>query len=954
MAAEVQVTELEQVYRAVHTLYNDSNSIPMSDKQAASSWLNDFQRSVKAWEIADQLLHKKMDLYSCYFGAHTLRTKIQGFFHELPLEAHLSLRDSLLQHIAAISSDTDHIIVTQLCLAVAHLILQASTWADPISHLLGTFGSDPSHWWPVVEILTLLPEEVHSRKLHLGENRRHQVNAQLESASPNVLNFLRQCLTVSLGNSAPPGVPTDLLKVSILKCFASWVTSNPDCFCNDRQGEVLRYAVENLRSGKAGQKIHTASTDCICAVIEVVPDIDASSNNNALELQSFQLNLYTSIISFEEAYHYSVAEEDQDKVMNYCRIFTEYGESMIPYMLRSWRDPHYSINIINYILICEGHHDYDVAELTFGFWYRLSEDLYHAHDESLNAVFRSFAQRLVVALYKHCQMEPDHEGPLTSSDEFYEFRRKASELVEDIMFIVNSQQAFQELGQLFIMENSWECKESALFLLYHVARSIDTRDSTVIGPIVEAVLNFTDWRHISLKISAIRFLGGMSAWLAKHPDDVLEKTMNFLVNSLPATECSSTAAAALQNVCQQCADHIAGRYINNLLTIVGQLDTYNVCNDAVVGLLKGVGHVVGTLPRDQLSQIIRQICWAQLHPLNQLCDTDASSPYQKGTKSDPTFWIDRLAALFRNTSVQNSRDGTMVEHPCKPAICEDVWPVISKVLNKYQADSRVMERVCRCVRYAVRCVGRHSHPFLEPLVMQLVALYGAHHHSCFLYLGSILVDEYGEDAQCVEGLLQMLAAFIPPTFAILNEPSGLRNHPDTVDDFFRLCTRFLQRCPIALLKSDILSTLVTYATQATQLDHREANMSVVKFLFDLVHAGRRHNDLACFAERKTLVRNTMMQHGPNLITMLIHGVIFQLPTYTIGDICELLYEIKEMMPKEYASWIENALKQLPENTPAGTQAATLTQLESFHKQATGARSPKELSRSLKDFCRLYR
>jgi len=62
----------------------------------------------------------------------------------------------------------------------------------------------------------------------------------------------------------------------------------------------------------------------------------------------------------------------------------------------------------------------------------------------------------------------------------------------------------------------------------------------------------------------------------------------------------------------------------------------------------------------------------------------------------------------------------MVEHPCKTAICEDVWPVISKVLNKYQADSRVMERVCRCVRYAVRCVGRHSHPFLEPLVMQVM------------------------------------------------------------------------------------------------------------------------------------------------------------------------------------------------------------------------------------------
>ena len=68
-------------------------------------------------------------------------------------------------------------------------------------------------------------------------------------------------------------------------------------------------------------------------------------------------------------------------------------------------------------------------------------------------------------------------------------------------------------------------------------------------------------------------------------------------------------------------------------------------------------------------------------------------------------------------------------------------------------------------------------------------IYNAHQHSCLLYLGSILVDEYGGEEQCVNGLLNMLAMFVPSTFAILNQPDGLRNHPDTVDDFFRLCAR---------------------------------------------------------------------------------------------------------------------------------------------------------------------
>lgn len=39
---------------------------------------------------------------------------------------------------------------------------------------------------------------------------------------------------------------------------------------------------------------------------------------------------------------------------------------------------------------------------------------------------------------------------------------------------------------------------------------------------------------------------------------------------------------------------------------------------------------------------------------------------------------------------------------------------------------------------------------------QMVNVYRAHQHSCFLYLGSILVDEYGMEEGCRQGLLDML------------------------------------------------------------------------------------------------------------------------------------------------------------------------------------------------------
>ena len=68
-----------------------------------------------AWEIADALLQQHHDFESCYFAAQTMRTKIQLSFHELPVEAHERLRDSILSHIDKIPDTTNAVIVRQVC-----------------------------------------------------------------------------------------------------------------------------------------------------------------------------------------------------------------------------------------------------------------------------------------------------------------------------------------------------------------------------------------------------------------------------------------------------------------------------------------------------------------------------------------------------------------------------------------------------------------------------------------------------------------------------------------------------------------------------------------------------------------------------------------------------------------------------------------------------------------------
>jgi transportin-3 len=139
--------------------------------------------------------------------------------------------------------------------------------------------------------------------------------------------------------------------------------------------------------------------------------------------------------------------------------------------------------------------------------------------------------------------------------------------------------------------------------------------------------------------------------------------------------------------------------------------------------------------------------------LLQILDSHESVKVVIGNKqSDPTVWLDRLAAIFRYMTPTVS-SGQI--HPCQDVILQ-VWPVIFKAFYKYISDVRIIERCCRCIRFAVRCLGSNSTALLSPLVTQIVLLFQVYPHSCCLYLGSILVDEYGTEPDCVQMLQDML------------------------------------------------------------------------------------------------------------------------------------------------------------------------------------------------------
>lgn len=148
-----------------------------------------FYLQIYAWKIADEmLLHQnELGLEALYFSAQTMRQKVQNAFLELPPESHVSLRDSLIEHLCRTNETSGRTIVTQLALALADLALQMSTWEKPVVFIIEKMGQKGSVV-ALLEVLTVMPEEINALKL--GKNRRQEFEEELKSAGPIVLDLL--------------------------------------------------------------------------------------------------------------------------------------------------------------------------------------------------------------------------------------------------------------------------------------------------------------------------------------------------------------------------------------------------------------------------------------------------------------------------------------------------------------------------------------------------------------------------------------------------------------------------------------------------------------------------------------------------------------------------------------------------------------------------------------------
>uniref|UniRef100_A0A2P2LXD2 Proteasome subunit alpha type n=1 Tax=Rhizophora mucronata TaxID=61149 RepID=A0A2P2LXD2_RHIMU len=238
-----------KVAQAVHILNHDSQSC---NRVAANQWLVQFQKTDAAWEVAASILASDYrhslgtsDFEVEFFAAQILRRKIQSEGHSLQLGVKDALSNSLLMAAKRFSSGPPQLL-TQICLALAALVLCGYECGEAVAHIFFSFHalqSQDDGNVAVLEMLTVLPEEVgdaQNTNSKITSAHRSQCCQELLLHTPTVLEFL-----LEQSQKTSDGVIHVLERNrKVLRCLLSWVRVG--CFLEISQGSLPAHPLLNF------------------------------------------------------------------------------------------------------------------------------------------------------------------------------------------------------------------------------------------------------------------------------------------------------------------------------------------------------------------------------------------------------------------------------------------------------------------------------------------------------------------------------------------------------------------------------------------------------------------------------------------------------------------------------------------------------------------------------------
>ncbi|KAI0235606.1 Nuclear import receptor, partial [Massospora cicadina] len=890
----------DQVLNALGTMYS-----PQPDPQQilrATNFLEQFQKQVEAWTIADKLLrepHPNANVQ--FFMAQTLRQKVIGLaglppelnggpvrsfrsrlvfqllngiknqLIDLNTGARFSLRDSLLEAISSFK-DGPPAILTQLCLGLASLVIQLVEWHDAVPHLIRQWGQAAAMRGALLQFLTVLPQEVNS-VVGFGsltdDQFRQQATLVLTNNGSQLLLLLVQFMQLA------GGIPS--LQGKVFACLISWLKSGDIAILELKDSPLVGAAFDAVVQVP---ELFEMATEIICSMVYETREVQS-----CMPVVQVLLPRLVQLFAYLKA-----REHDEDTLQGLCRIFSEAGEAYLELIIEH---PQPFRPVVEAIVECLRICPVRSLSATFSFWYSLANSL-RVPDEA--ALFAPVFETTLHAIIGRLAFPRDSsEWTLEDEDSFRDFRHEIGDILKDCTSRLRGWLQQHEAGAA----PAWQELEAALFSVRSMGSEVRPEDKSALRGIMELFPRLPPLEKI--RYTATLVLCRYADWTRFYPE-LLPFQLGYVAQGLDMAEVAPASSMALESFGRYCGEYLVphlpelGRMYANY---VGRLDPRELLE-----ITACIGHVLAWVPADSYLSTFDQY----VDPILLRIQALAPQISDGGLVLDEiSFNLDRLHRLYENG---------LSSTPALPLV-QKVWPLVEGLIQHLVSHPAISEALCRLFRCIISALAPRQLPYQPALAAAFLDAYERTGFSCYMWVLSKFIESYySHETQPVAELLVRTSQLF---LTRASQCAALDEMPQVVEEFSYMLTDALKAFPLEFLSLQTFPSLLQFYVVALDMRETHALEASLYFLSKLLASLLVELNRPGKAPSDFPLVGLIQQVGGEYVARLVTNARARYPLELVDEAVGVVAMMSELGPQSCVGWISQAW--------LGSQSLALTSTE---------------------------
>ncbi|CAN6470445.1 unnamed protein product [Victoria cruziana] len=836
-----------KVAEAVHTL---NHGIESSLRVAANQWLVMFQQTDAAWEVATSILTSKCSPYiDCeveFFAAQIIRRKIQSEGTYLHVGAKEALLSSLLVAAKRFSLGP-HQLLTQICLALAALVLCAVEHKKPIEQLFSSLQElqlQDNGDIAVLEMLTVLPEEViedQYKNNKLSSSSRWKFGQELLSHTHAVLDFL---MHQSQQRSAV-GVQLHERNRKILRCLLSWVRVG--CFTELTPASLPAHPLLNFVYNS--MQVSSSFDLAIEVLTELVSRHEGLPQVLLSRVQSFKEMLLQP----------ALANGDEKVIGGLACLMAEIGQAAPGLIAEASPE---ALVLANSLLSCVAFpsEDWEISDSSLQFWCTLASYLLGPdHDrgsnkESAVEMFLPIFSALLDALLLRAQVDSnefDDDGAYGVPDGLVQFRMNIEEVLGDICHLLGSSTFVQKLfcsrWGSSVAHIPWKEVESKMFALNMVAEIILQEghpfDFSIVMQLVTVLSaippdNLKGFMGFVYR-SIADVVGSYSKWISSF-HNATGPLLLFVASGITEPTCANSCCTALRKICEDASTVVCEPSNLEILIWIGEgLEKWYLPleeEEEVVGAITVILNAVTN--KDLKNNCLGRLLHSSFGSIEKLIDGENSCSLTQ----DPSAYAHALYSTARGFYRLGSVFSNLTAPQCPPAVDDPMltllgvfWPLLHRLFKSaYIENASLATAACRSLSQAIQSSGQQF-LMLLPQVLDCLStnFLSFQSHECYVRTAAVAMEEFGhreEYGSLFATTFQRITS--ADSVAALNSSYVCDQEPDLVEAYTSFASTFVRCCPkeVMAMCSFLLETSIQKAAICCTAMHRGAALSAMSYM----------------------------------------------------------------------------------------------------------------------------